>query len=34
VDQRVRFEISLANARRVGLDISSDLLALAVRVLE
>jgi hypothetical protein len=33
-DQRVRFEISLANARRVGLDISSDLLALAVRVLE
>lgn len=32
VDQHVRFEISMAAARRAGLDISSDLLALAVRV--
>jgi hypothetical protein len=31
-DQRVRFEISTQAARRAGLDISSDLLALAVRV--
>lgn len=32
VDQRVRFEISLEAARRAGLSISSDLLALALRV--
>jgi YfiR/HmsC-like len=31
-DQRVRFEISLAAARRARLRISSELLALAVRV--
>lgn len=31
-DQRVRFEVSLPSARRAGLRISSDLLALAVRV--
>lgn len=33
-DQRVRFEISRAAARAAGLSISSDLLALAVRVRE
>jgi hypothetical protein len=33
-DQRVRFEISVEAARRARLKISSDLLALAVRVLE
>lgn len=32
VDRRVRFEISMRAARRAGLGISSDLLALAVRV--
>jgi hypothetical protein len=31
-DQRVRFEISVPAARQAGLTISSDLLALAVRV--
>lgn len=32
VDRRVRFEISTANARRAGLKLSSELLAVAVRV--
>jgi hypothetical protein len=34
VDQRIRFEVSLNGARSQGLKISSDLLALAARVVE
>jgi hypothetical protein len=34
VDQRIRFEVSLKGARSQGLKISSDLLALAARVVE